>query len=63
MHNINHLVLASYKRPVIYSVLFADGVEVKVWASNERQANVLAIKRRESEQPGRYYPVSAEVGG
>jgi hypothetical protein len=60
MRNVDHLVLASYERPARWRVLFADGVEVMVWASNERQANVLAIKKRESEQPGRYYPVRAD---
>jgi hypothetical protein len=61
MHNIDHLVLASFQRMLKYSVLFADGVEVKVWASNPKQANVLAIKKRESEQPGRYYISSTVI--
>lgn len=62
MRNIDPLVLASYYRPVIYCVMFVDGVEVRVWASNPGQANLLAIKRRQADAPGKYFVSNTVIG-
>jgi len=62
MRNIDPLVLASFQRMLKFSVMFVDGVTVSVWASNAGQARILAIKRRQAEQPGIYY-VSNTVEG
>jgi hypothetical protein len=54
MRNVDHLILASCERMLKFCVIFTDGAMVTVWAGNRGQANILAIKRRQAENPGMY---------
>lgn len=55
MRPVDHLVLASYCSPRKYVVMFVDGVELKVWASNPGQARIIGKLRRVADGRGSQY--------
>lgn len=55
MRPVDHLVLASYENPRKWVVMFVDGVQVRVWASNPGQARIIGKLRRKADGKGPAY--------